>query len=219
MIGFINALDEWFADYVADEYPTENMADFLKSFGYVELTNRTNQGKTQPIPVTINNTSDRAQVSLDDRYQVMGWIRLPGQMTLANDVEGNNYAFGFQSNPVQKVGIRWVIAWRVELGEEFIFDLIKALPYKFSITGYQIASVDRSSLSVDVDHEAIYRTELGDTVYEKHRFTWNICAIQVNLSFILNAACEVQEDCCEDSFTTEDSICIQTQDSACLIQE
>jgi hypothetical protein len=200
MIAFIEELDNWFASYIEAKYPDE--VSFLKSFGYVEITNRKTTTQNQPIPVTINGTSDREQVSLDDRFQVMSWFRLPGQMTLANDVEGNNWSFGFQSNPVQKVGLRWVIGHRVELGEEFIFDLIEALPYKLSVTGHTIASIDRSSLTLDADHESVYKTELGETVYESHRFTWNIYALSVNLSYIINPNCPVGSGCCDNSYVS-----------------
>lgn len=208
MIAFIDAVNDWFSDYISDTYPSENMADFLKSFGYVELTNRTNQNTTQPIPATINGTSNRAQVSLDDRFQVMTWFRLPGQVTFGNDIEGNDYAFGFKKSPVQKAGVRWVIAHRVELGEELIFNILDSIPGIFKIQGYDIASVDKTTMTLDADHETIYRTELGETVYEKHRFTWNLYAVALNLNYILNPNCVIDTNCCYDSIREEDGDCI-----------
>lgn len=210
MIAFLSALDDWFKSYV-ESTTDESIDSFLKSFGYVELTNRKTQNQTQPIPVTINGTSDRKQVGLDDRFKVMTWFRLPGQLTLADDVEGNNYRFGFQSRPVQKAGILWTIAHRVEIGEDFIFELLRNLPGKLNVDGYSIASIDKSSLVLYADHESIYRTELGETVYEKHRFTWNMYAIQVNLNYIINPNCSEESGCCDNSFISEEG--------ACLIQE
>lgn len=219
MIAFLEAFDDWFAEYIDDKYPDETIATFLKSFGFVELAVRSNAQTSQPMPITINGTSDRSQVSLDDRFQIMTWFRLPGQVTFGNDIEGNDWAFGFKKSPVQKAGIRWIIAHRVELGEELIFDILDSVPGIFRLDGYEIASVDRTSLSLDADHETIYRTELGETVYEKHRFKWNIYAVTLNLNYILNSRCEIQPNCCDDSFLTEDGICFQTQESTCLITE
>lgn len=189
MIGFLNAFDAWFKGYIEEQYPDENIDAFFKSFGYVELTTRTNKNSSQPIPVTINGTSDRDHVSLDDRFKIMTWHRLPGTVTKADDIEGNNYQFGFKKNPVQKTGITWVIVTRVELGEELIFNIFDAIPGMFTVDGYSVASIDNTSISLDADHERIYRTELGNTVYELHRFPWNLYVITFNLNYILNENC------------------------------
>jgi hypothetical protein len=212
MIAFLETVDDWFGSFVAARYPDDEMSTFLKSFGYTELVTRSNDTTSQVFPMVINGTADRGhQIALDDRFQVMTWFRLPGQVTTSTDIEGNNWAFGFQESPVQKAGIRWVIAHRVELGEEFIFDLLQNIPGKLSVDGYQIASIDRTSLNLDADHETIYRTELGNTVYEKHRFTWNLYVITLNLNYIINPNCSSDSGCCDNSFLSEDGTCLITE--------
>jgi len=179
-----------------------------KLFGFCELTNRTVKDTNQPIPVTINGTSDRRQVSLDDRYQLITWFRIPGTVTLSDEVEGNNWSFGFQEAPVQKASIRWIIAHKVELGETLIYDIANAIPKMFGVTGNQISFIDKSTIVIDHDHETIYRTELGDTVYEKHRFTWNLYTITFSADAVLCPG--ATDGCCEDSLLTESGECLVT---------
>lgn len=209
MIGFLGVISNWFQAWNENRFPDEEIETFLKGFGYVELTYRTNENSSrQPIPMTINGTSDRDQVSLDDRFQVMSWFRLPGQVNQGRDIENNDWSFGFQQSPVQKAGIRWVVAWRVELGEQFIFDLLSDIPGSLSVDGYKIASINRGLLSSDFDHESIYRTELGETVYEKHRFTWNMVVINLPLEYIPSSVCEARTVCCEESYLSESGDCL-----------
>lgn len=202
MTGLIEAIDTWFAD---------KYSDFTqKLFGFCELVHRTTKEITTPIPATITGTSDRKYVTLDDRYQIITWFRWTGQMISSDEIEGQNWSFGFQEAPVKKPVILWVIAIRVELGEEMIFDIASALPKGFAVLGYQVSFIDRSTIVVDPDHETIYKTELGDTVYEKHRFTWNIYTISFSADLVPNSACE-NTGCCDDSLTTEAGECLITE--------
>lgn len=200
MIGIINALNAW----TATQYPALTQ----KLWGYTELVHRTVEDSDQPIPVTINNTSDRLQVSLDDRYQLMTWFRLPGTIELKNDIDGNDWAFGLQHGIVQRAVLRWIIAHRVEIGDDWIFPFLKALPSGFKLVDYQMIFIDKNRATVDADHEAIYLTELGKTVYEKHRFTWNLYAISLPVEYILSVGCNEVIPCCTDSLMTESGDCL-----------
>src|SRR5690349_20302621 len=107
MIEIIESFDAW----TTETYPQLTQ----KLWGYTELVHKTEKGSDQPMPVTINNTSDRQQVALDDRYQLITWFRLPGTISLSNEVDGNDWAFGLQQGIVQTANLRWVIAHRVEI--------------------------------------------------------------------------------------------------------
>jgi len=199
MIEIITSFDAW----TAATYPLLTQ----KLWGYTELVHKTESGSDQPMPVTINNTSDRQQIALDDRYQLITWFRLPGTIELGNELDGNDWAFGLQQGIVQRVNLRWVIAHRVEIGDNWIFGFLKSLPGKFTIADYQITHIDKAGLVLDADHEAIYLTELGKTVYEKHRFTWNLYVLNVGVEYIL---CPGANDnlCCNDSLITEGGDCL-----------
>lgn len=207
MTKFIETLDSWFSSYISVVYPEVN---FLKSFGYCEQVFRTIDGKPTPIVVTINGTSDRGNVTLDDRYKLCTWFRVQNPITKGKTIENNDWAFGFQDNPVQRAPLEWFIAWRVETGEDLAFNLLEHIPGFLIVQGYQVASIDRSSIQLDPDHEKIYRQELGDTVYEKHRFPWNIVRITMNLEYIINPNCNATgcEDCPENSFVTQSGDCL-----------
>jgi hypothetical protein len=174
MKEIVDAIDVW--------TNTEYSSVTRRLFGYCELMRKTAAGGSeQPIPVTIPT---RAQVSLDDRYDLMTWIRLPGTIRLGNDVSGNDWGFGLDEGKVQTSSLRFIVAHKVALGESFIIDFINALPSVLNVSGYEVVSLDKNSINVDADHESIYTTELGRTVYEKHRFTWNIYAISLDVEFI-----------------------------------
>lgn len=173
MKEIVNAIDSWIN--------TEYAAVTKKTFGYCELMRKTIASKEQVFPATI---PDRAVVSLNDQYNLITWCRLPGTIQLDPDIEGQNWAFGLNDAPVQKAGLRLIVAHKVSLGESFINTFIKNIPLSFDVNGFEIVSVNRNDISVDADHESIYKTELGETVYEKHRITWNIYAITLNVEFI-----------------------------------
>lgn len=199
MIEIIQALDQWTDTSYTDLDK--------KLFGYTELVRKTVNGIEQVMPATINGTSDRQQVSLDDRYQLITWFRLPGIITLQNEIDGNDWAFGFDQGEAQRADLRWVIAHRVEIGEGFIYSFAKAIPKGFSISGYQLIHVDKNGMVIDADHESIYNTELGRTVYEKHRFTWNLYVINISLEYLLCPGAE-HAPICASAFITEDGDCL-----------
>lgn len=178
MIDIIEKLDEW----TSEQYPAVNK----KLWGYCELMRKTtgNPSGEQPMPVKIiDGVADRGtnQVSLDDRYDLITWVRLPGNISI---VENEDDQWGIKDGRRQGATLRWIIAHKVELGENFIIEFLRDLPDRFVIDGYEFVFINRN-IEVDADHEAIYRTELGNTVYEKHRFNWNIYAVALSVEFIL----------------------------------
>lgn len=164
-----------------DSWTEDNFNHTLKLFGYCELMTK----KDQVMPVTI---PERKQVSLDDRYEVITWMRLTAGPTPTNEIEGNDWGFGLKDTPALMATLRLVVAHKVSIGEDFIIDFIKSFPRGFTIPGYSIISINKRGITTDPDHEAIYLTELGATVYERHRFDWNLYALSIPVEFI---PCEV----------------------------
>lgn len=209
-------------DLITEELYPEAVDFKKKLFGYTELAKRSSKGKEttgeQPLPLTINGTSDRQYVSLDDRYDFITWWRTPTPINLQNTIDGSDWAFGFDSGAVQKVTFRWVVAWKVGKGEGLIFELARQLPVRLQIDGYSFVSIDKINVTIDTDHEAIYTTELGNTVYEKHRTPWNICVLNLPCEFIPDSTC-IWPECCTDSLLEEDEDCLTLEDNDCLIKE
>jgi hypothetical protein len=176
MIEIIESLDEW----TAEQYSGLT----TKLWGYSELIHRTSGSPPadQPIPVKIiDGVADRGtnQISLDDKFELITWVRLTDLSTIEN--EDDNW--GLKDGRRQSITLRWIIANRIELGENFINDLLRDMPDRFVIENYDFAHIN-PDIKVDADHESVYRTELGNTVYEKHRFNWNIYAVSLNVEFI-----------------------------------
>lgn len=174
MTEFVAKIDAYTAAFLAEEYPLIPS----KLFGFTELVTKMDQ----PFPVVVNGTGDRSviQVSLDDRYDFISWIRLPGTINNSQDEDDN---WGLKTSKRLQAGLRWVIAHDVTLGENLINDLVSGLPViLYNIPGYDFVFIDED-IDIDADHEAIYRTELGETAYEKHRFDWNIYVVELNFEF------------------------------------
>lgn len=184
MIEIIGKIDTW----TTARYPSARK----KLFGYCELMRKstaTPSASEQPIPVRIiNGVADRGhdgQVSLNDQYDIITWVRLtegPG------NTENEDDTWGLKEGGRQSMTLRWIIAHKVELGENFIIELLRDLPDRFVITGYDFVYIGRD-VDLDPDHEQVYETELGKTAYERHRFNWNIYALELSVEFIL---CEVE---------------------------
>lgn len=169
MTGIIDAI----TDYANDSY----LYLKTKNFGFCELMNKTAKDSTEPIPVTI---PDRQQVSLNDKFDLVTWVRWvdPVRFDLSED-----WTFGRTESEEGSLTLRIVVAHKVSLGENFIFTFARGLPRKLDLSGYKYVFMNGRP-QINPDHETIYRTELGDTVYERHRFTWNIYAIDVAFNFI-----------------------------------
>ncbi len=181
VIGISNYITQW-----VSENTTVSPDTLIKNWGFVELANRESKGKkkdnqsvsVQPIPVTINGTGDREQVSLDDDYDFIHWIRV---ITPARRVLNDDDAFGLSLGTRQGAQLRIVIAHKVELGEDIAYDLAAIFPENLYLTGFNFVFLN--DRAVDPDHEKIYNTELGKTVYEQHRFDWNIYTIELSVEF------------------------------------
>lgn len=176
MTEIIQKIDEWTAQQFA--------AYSLLLYGFCELGKRTNNTSTQPLPMTITGTHKRQQVALDDRKQFITWIRIPGVTSFGQDVEDQDWGFGLDAGNVSTTGLRMIVAHKVELGENVIFDLAINIPDLFQHPSFKVISVDKSGISIDMDHEEIYNTELGSGQYEKHRTAWNIYAVNIPVQYI-----------------------------------
>ena len=177
MTDIINAFDAWMTDRYATQFQT-------KFYGFCELIKKTTPTETQPIPATITGTHKREQVALNDKYDLMSWVRIVNAVDVIDDIDGNDWAFGLDEGNTQRVNLRIVIAQKVELGENLIIDIARGMPSLFTISGYKIISVNKGTIGIDFDHEAIYTTELGNTAYERHRLTWNLYVINAGVEFI-----------------------------------
>lgn len=199
MTEIIESIDAW----TENNFPDLNK----KLWGFCELAHRTIDGKDQPTVMTINGTTDRKHVTLDDRYNFITWFRLERGIRY----DGNpDWSFGFKEARYQTANLRWVIAHRVELGENLIYSIVNGLPEQFSVNGFQFVFANPEG-DIDYDHEIIYNTELGKTVYEKHRFPWNLYVINLNVNFIVCEGYTSQSGCCEDSLLAESGDCLITE--------
>lgn len=164
----------------------------VRNFGFCELVFRESRGTTknrnniasvssQPIPITIpGDGSEAEQVSLNDRFNFVFWIRRNGRVTTSESVDDS---WGLKQGKRQNLPLRIVIAHRNNLGEDLVYELSQDLPERIYINGFDLVFLSANG-EVDDDHETIHDTELGKTNYEKHRFTWNIYTINLNVEFI-----------------------------------
>jgi hypothetical protein len=176
MTEIIQAIDNYSADYLSDYT--------LKNYGFCELMKKSSKGTEQLMPVTI---STREQVSIDDRYEAITWVRWISPTSYENN---EDFSFGKSEARVGSIPIRLVLAHKSELGEGIALGYVNSLPSKFTVSGYKFVFTS-ASLSVDPDHEAIVQAELGPELYaayEKHRFTWNLYIVNINIQFL---QCEV----------------------------
>lgn len=161
-------------DYTAARYSQLR----LKLFGFSEIMHKTStNGSDQPMPVTIPG---RVQVALDDRYDLITWLRWESQVQYSQNEDFN---FGSSDATYGEITVRIVLAHKVALGENLVFDFANHFPQILNVPGYQYVFID-DSFNIDPDHEKIYLTELGKTVYEKHRFNWNIYVVNFTFQFI-----------------------------------
>lgn len=153
----------------------------LKNWGFCELMKKSaGEGKVeQPMPVTI---PERKQVSLLDNYQIITWIRQNQQVTYDGS---EDWSFGKNEARFASLPLRLIFCNKVSLAnsEKLVYSFIHNFPSKFSVDGYRLVFTEATP-SIDPDHEAIYREELGNTVYEKHRFPWNIYGVNITIQFI-----------------------------------
>lgn len=170
MTEIIQAIDDYTADYLS--------AYTQKLYGFCELMHKSANKEIQPIPLTI---PAREQVCLVDTHQVITWIRLTDKVQYEGSPE---WSFGKNEARFATMPLRLIFANKIELGENLVFDFIQNFPSKLEVPDYQFIFI-AANQGVDPDHETVYKTELGDTVYERHRFPWNIYAINLTVQFII----------------------------------
>lgn len=175
MTEIIEAID----DFTSDRYSSYN----IKLFGFCELMKKTagEGGAEQVFPVTITDApADRVHVSLKDIHNLITWIRWTAPVSYEASEE---WSFGKNEARVGTLQLRIIFAHKTTLGEDLVFDFINAFPSKFTISGFDFVHV-LGTPTIDPDHETVYTTELGNTAYEKHRFTWNVYAVNVAIQFL-----------------------------------
>lgn len=173
MTEIIEAIDAW----TANRYTSLNK----KLYGFCELVTRTSAEGSQPFPMTMPDPNgERIEVSIDDAFQFITWIRWAQPISYAASPD---WSFGKEEARFATLPLRIVLAHKIELGEDLVFDFINAFPSKFSVPGFQLVFTEATP-TIDPDHETIYTTELGNTVYEKHRFPWNIYVLNVTMQFL-----------------------------------
>jgi len=154
---------------ILSELPTSG----IKTYGLCELVKK---GKTQH-PVTYDKT--RVQAEIRDNFDAIIYHRI-----LNSDVqEDEDMSFGLELSDKVNLRLRTFVASKVHLGENFILDVMKAIPKKVILDGFKFIH-RASSISLNADHEAVYVQEYGDNSYEKHRTPWNIYALEYNFEFI-----------------------------------
>lgn len=144
--------------------------------GLSELVTRDNKVMPATIP-------ERKTVALDDRYDLITWMRQEGDVTVDTGV-----IRGFGRNPkmLQGAPIRWVFAHKSELGENLVHEFFASIPRKLNDPdkNFSVILIDETNRTIDSHHEQIYTTELGETAYHRHRLKWNVYAINIRVSFI-----------------------------------
>jgi mannitol-1-phosphate/altronate dehydrogenase len=149
----------------------------LKAYGLCELVDK--DGK--PNPITVDKKRIPAQIH--DRFDGIFYHRI-----LANNpyVEDEEHSFGATLKKKFTVRMRCVVAYKVKLGEEFMFEFANAFPDKLVVTylpEYKFVHLGQGNLIAD--HEAVFIQEYGNNSYEKHRTSWNIFALEYDIEFIL----------------------------------
>lgn len=188
MIEIVDAITDHIKNWTAD-YASISPDTLIKNWGFCELAYReyadvagTVQGSqsTQPTVMTVNGTADRDTVTLDDQYDFIEWVRINQPIDTVLDESED---WGLRRGKRQNIHLRIVIAHKVAMGEDLIFNLVNELPENIVIPGFEFVYLDEFS-SIDTDHEGIYNTELGKTAYEQHRFNWNIYVLNLTVQCI-----------------------------------
>jgi hypothetical protein len=146
----------------------------LKAHGLCELVTKNKQ--VNPITCDIK----RKQADIHDGFNGIFYHRF---LSAVPD-EDEDFSFGITMSDRIRARLRTFVAYKVHLGEEFIFDFIKAIPKKIEIPGYRF--IHRSpAVDLNANHEDVYAQEYGNTNYEHHRTVYNINAIEYNMEFII----------------------------------
>lgn len=151
----------------------------LKAYGFCELV--TKDGKPNPVTCSLKKGEKREMAQIHDQWNGIFYHRM---LPSAPAEEDEEFSFGIKMARRQRIRMRMVIAHKVKLGEDLIFQIIEAFPDRREIDGYKFVFLNQGTLNTD--HQGIYIEEYGNdqTTYNKHRTTWNIYAFEYDLEFI-----------------------------------
>ena len=120
----------------------------LKAYGLCELVLKDNQ----PHPVTYD--LKRTQAQIHDRYDGIFYHRLLN----SESQEDLDMSFGVDILDRTLARFRIVLAYKVQLGENFIMDFVRAIPKKIELDNYKF--IHRSQgVTLIADHEGVYNQE------------------------------------------------------------
>lgn len=126
-------------------------------------------------PVTVQS---REKICLDDAYDAVIWHR----EVSATQQEDDEFSFGLKTETRYIVTLRTIVAYKIEVGEEFKFIFPNSFPREIPLSGYQIFEVIAGSMNIN--HEQVAQEEEIHTQYNKHRICWNIFSFENELQFI-----------------------------------
>jgi hypothetical protein len=139
----------------------------------------TKDKETKPVSVSLDTNKKRPVAEIHDRFNGVFYHRILNSPWVLDE----EFSFGATMAKRHQVRTRTVLAYKTQLGENFIFDFVKAFPEKLTLTGYKFVTLEEGTLIAD--HEAVYNQEYGNNSYEKHRIAWNIFALEYDIDFIL----------------------------------
>lgn len=157
------------------EYIDTHYLSIYPSYKYWGLAELTWKSKDR-FPVTI---PDRDKVCLDEAYDCVVWHREVN----ASQFENEEDAWGLEIPTEFRVALRTIVAYKVELGEEFKYEFANNYPKDLFISGYD--QLEFVASRFDVDHEKIVKEEEIHTQYNQHRLCWNIFTFEYDVQFIL----------------------------------
>jgi hypothetical protein len=147
----------------------------LKAYGLCELITKDKKVN----PVTCNKTRDVAQIH--DAFNGIFYHRILSSNPFQEDEE---FSFGSIVKRRHSKNMRLVMAFKVELGENFVNEFINEIPDKITtLSNYKFVFLGPGTLIED--HEAVTLQEYGQIPYEKHRTSWNIYALEYDIDFML----------------------------------
>lgn len=159
-------------DYINARFNESSVCKGVQIFAICKLVTKTDQ----PHPISI---ADDKQVAPSDRHEGQIYHRLLNDV--AADDPDNSFGKVIQKRHAQQ--IRTVVMVKRLKGENWIDKLINLIPRNIEgLTDYKL--VDIGSVSKNTDQDTIFKTEFGDSSYEKHRMTHLIYALEYNIEYI-----------------------------------
>jgi hypothetical protein len=150
----------------------------LKAYGLCELVEK--DKKPNPVSVEVKPNKTRELAQIHDRYDGIFSHRIVG----GSFTDDDDFTFGKRAARRFSGRARTVLAYKIKLGEDFIFSFVNTFPDRVSsLSEYKFVHLSQGTLIAD--HEAVYIQEYGNNSYEKHRTSWNIYAFEYDIEFIL----------------------------------